>query len=159
MKSSPTVLTTIALGLTVLAVSALAQTPSQPRAEPARDQPSQSPYGPGPGYSYRQSASTNAATRKLQSGENDLQGEANDLVQRLASAKSDAEKKELRGKLETALGKQFDLRQQRHALEIEMLEAKVTRLKQLVNKRHESRSDIIAKRLDQLIRDSEGLGW
>jgi hypothetical protein len=157
MKSTATMLTMIALGVILLSVSALAQTSSQSGpSQDKRDVPSHTPYGPvttEPSWFFTKEG------RTLLTSENELQAEANDVVHRLGSAKSDAEKKDLKGKLETALGKQFDLRQQRHTLEIERLEAKVTRLKQLVEKRKESRSDIIAKRLDQLIRDSEGLGW
>ena len=84
---------------------------------------------------------------------------ADDLVRRLATAKNAADKDELKAQLQKVLGQQFDLRQKRHTQEIEALEAKVKRLKELVQKRQESRADIITKRLDQLQRDAEGLGW
>jgi hypothetical protein len=161
VKSRITALATIVLTLTVLAVSAQTQAP-QPGNEQGyaqtRDKPAMSPDGPGVGYSGRFGAA-NSVGWKAQTHESELAGETANLVRRLAHANKDADKKELKETLEKVLGKQFDLRQQRHTLEIETLEAEVKRLKQLVQKRQESRSDIIAKKLDQLLQESEGLGW
>ncbi len=81
-----------------------------------------------------------------------------DLVRQLRTAEGD-KKEEIKTKLTDLLNKQFDLRQQRHQEEIKALEAQVRRLKGLVEKRQENRREIISKRLDQLVRDAEGLGW
>jgi hypothetical protein len=81
------------------------------------------------------------------------------LVAKLGEAKSDTDKDTIKTQLNDALAKQFDQRQKRHELEIAELEAKVKKLKDLVARRQENRRDIIAKRLDQILRDSEGLGW
>ena len=57
------------------------------------------------------------------------------------------------------LEKQFSLRQKRHQEEIAGLEAKVKKLKELLEKRQENRREIISKRLDQILSNAEGLGW
>ena len=88
-----------------------------------------------------------------------LAHEANEIRHRLESATTDAQRSEVRTKLAENLGKQFDLRQKRHGLEIEALETQVKKLRELVRKRQESRAEIISRRVDQILREAEGLGW
>ena len=83
----------------------------------------------------------------------------NSLKDALERAQTDAQRADVRTKLTDNLGKQFDLRQKRHGLEIEALEAQVKKLRELVRKRQESREDIISRRVDQIIRETDGLGW
>ena len=91
--------------------------------------------------------------------ESSLAHEANEIRHKLESATTDAQRSEVRAKLSENLGKQFDLRQKRHGLEIESLEAQVKKLKELVRKRQDSREEIISRRVDQILREAEGLGW
>jgi hypothetical protein len=93
------------------------------------------------------------------SEEMELSNQVDALVAKLGESKSDTDKDTIKTQLNEALAKQFDQRQKRHEAEIAGLEAKVKKLKELVARRQESRRDIIAKRLDQVLRDSEGLGW
>ncbi len=72
---------------------------------------------------------------------------------------SDTARSDIKAKLSATLGKQFDLRQKRHEQEIKALEAKVKKLKELVIKRQESREEIVSRRLEQILRESQGLGW
>jgi hypothetical protein len=88
-----------------------------------------------------------------------LERQVNALARQLEATESDARRDEIKAKLGEALGKQFDLRQKRHGLEIEALEARVKKLGQLVRKRQENRAEIISRRLDQLVRESQGLGF
>jgi hypothetical protein len=88
-----------------------------------------------------------------------LANEANEIRQRLDSATTDAQRSDVRTKLAENLGKQFDVRQKRHGLEIEALETQVKKLKELVRRRQESRTEIISHRVDQILREAEGLGW
>ncbi|HEV3024616.1 MAG TPA: hypothetical protein VGX76_19205, partial [Pirellulales bacterium] len=39
------------------------------------------------------------------------------------------------------------------------IEARVKKLREVINKRNEAKRSIIDKRLDQLIREADGLGW
>jgi len=85
--------------------------------------------------------------------------QAEQVARSIGAAKSDAEKDKLKSQLSEILEKQFDFRQRRHESEIAELEAQVRRLRELVQKRQENRREIIAKRLDVIVRDAEGLGW
>ena len=91
--------------------------------------------------------------------EQQLAHQANELTQKFREAKSEDDREKIRAGLTDTLNKQFDLRQKRHMTEIENLEAQLKRLKELVQKRQEARRDIINKRVDQLQREAEGLGW
>jgi hypothetical protein len=91
--------------------------------------------------------------------ESTLAHEANEIRHRLESATTDSQRSEVRTKLAENLGKQFDLRQKRHGLEIEALETQVKKLRELVRKRQDSREEIISRRVDQVLREAEGLGW
>jgi hypothetical protein len=96
---------------------------------------------------------------QLASQESVLAHEADQLKHNLESAQTDAQRSEIRTKLTENIGKQFDLRQKRHGLEIEALEAQVKKLKELVRKRQEGREEIISRRVDQTLREADGLGW
>jgi hypothetical protein len=87
-----------------------------------------------------------------------LEHESVKLVQELGKAEGE-NKDKIKSKLTETLGKQFDARQKRHEAEIAALEAKIKKLKEMVQKRQENRREIISKRLEQLVRETEGLGW
>jgi len=91
--------------------------------------------------------------------EADLANQASQVAHQLGSAKSDADREKLKAQLSTILEKQFEFRQQRHKKEIESLEAQVKKLRDLVDKRQENRREIVAKRLDQILQEAQGLGW
>jgi hypothetical protein len=93
------------------------------------------------------------------SEDNSLARSADELAKRLEGAKSDADRSKIKSQLSEILEKQFDLRQKRHLEEIKALEAKIKKLKDLVEKRQENRREIVSKRLDQILSDAEGLGW
>ncbi len=88
-----------------------------------------------------------------------LAREAEQLAHSLRDAKSGSEKDKIKGQLGEVLEKQFERRQGRHEKEIESLESQVKKLKDLFQKRQENRREIISNRLDQIIRDADGLGW
>jgi hypothetical protein len=92
------------------------------------------------------------------SEEMEMARQCDSLVRQLAKADV-AEKDKIKTKLTEAIDKQFDARQKRHEAEITALENQVKKLKEMVQKRQENRKDIVSKRFEQLIRESEGLGW
>jgi hypothetical protein len=69
------------------------------------------------------------------------------------------ERSKVKESLAKVLEKEFDLHQKARSQEIEQIEARVKRLRNLMDKRNQARKTIVNARLDQLIRDSEGLGW
>ena len=85
--------------------------------------------------------------------------EADQLARQLGEAKSEAERDKLMTKLGETLEKQFDQRQKRHEHEIQELETQVKKLKGLVSRRQENRREIIGKRMEQVLREAQGLGW
>ena len=99
------------------------------------------------------------AQRKLAADEAAIASRATELTRQLEAAGSDTSRNEIKAKLREVLGNQFDARQKRHNLEIEALEAQIKKLKDLVQKRQENRVEIIARRFEQIVRESEGLGF
>jgi hypothetical protein len=97
--------------------------------------------------------------RKLGTEEAALRRQADLLIRQLEATDSDALRQDIKAKLGETLSKQFDAGQKRYGLEIEALEAQIKRLKDLVRKRQENRAEIISRRLDQIVRDSQGLGF
>jgi hypothetical protein len=99
------------------------------------------------------------AMQKLATEERTIALQAEGLFRQLEAANSDDRRNEIKAKLSEVLGKQFDARQKRHGLEIAALAAQVKKLRELVEKRQENRAEIIARKLDQIIRESQGLGF
>ncbi len=88
-----------------------------------------------------------------------LSFQAEQLSQQLAAAKSDSDRDKIKGQLSEILEKQFDERQKRHEEELKALETQVKKLKDLVDKRQENRREIIGARLNQILKEAQGLGW
>ncbi len=99
--------------------------------------------------------STNLA--KVQ-GENAQQANVASWVKLLKTAEG-AEKESVVAKLKSAVGDQFDQRQEGKAKELKALEEQLAKLKEIHAKRTQQRDVIIAERVQQILRDSEGLGW
>jgi hypothetical protein len=91
--------------------------------------------------------------------ESGLSRQAEAFARQLAEAKSDGDREKIKGQLSEVLEKQFDQRQKRHEEEIKALEAQIKKLKDLVDKRQENRREIISARLNQIVKESQGLGW
>ncbi len=119
--------------------------------------PHPDPFGPSPGPPYIVSDLIYGGNMRPE--EANVAQEADQLARKLAETKSDTEREKIKTQLGELLKQQFDLRQKRHAHEIEELEAQIKKLKNLVDKRQENRNEIIARRLEQILRESQGLGW
>lgn len=88
----------------------------------------------------------------------ELSRQSETLIKQLGKAEGQ-DKEKIKTKLNETIDKQFDLRQKRHEAEITALETQLKKLKDMVQKRQENRKEIVGKRYDQLLRESEGLGW
>jgi hypothetical protein len=86
-------------------------------------------------------------------------GEASHWMKEYAGADNEDKRAKSKTKVQEALGKQFDAQQKRRDLELTRLEAQTKKLRELMKKRTDARTTIIEKRLDQLIREADGLGW
>ncbi|MHB1426962.1 MAG: hypothetical protein ACYC3I_27725 [Gemmataceae bacterium] len=104
------------------------------------------------------SGSFGTADHRSRQEENDLIRKSQELVKQLAKAEGESREK-IKTKLSETLDKQFDVRQKRHEAELKALEDQVKKLREMVQKRQENRREIIGKRLELLVRESEGLGW
>jgi hypothetical protein len=85
--------------------------------------------------------------------------EAKKLAETYAHESSESARVTIRKQLTALLMEQFDDRQKRHQDEIKQLEAQIKKLKDLIDKRQENREDIISRRLDQMLKEAQGLGW
>jgi hypothetical protein len=178
MKTELAFITAAALILGTLVVSAVAQQQYPRATSAAAGQPQNSnelfPSSAntslqriGTAYGVTQAAQPNVFMQPAGQGGGDYRGaeeadaarEADQLTQELGRAKNDAERDKLKARLGELLDKQFNLRQARHEREIEALETRVKKLKDLVQKRQENRRDIVSRRLEQILRELDGLGW
>jgi hypothetical protein len=157
MKMTVTRAAVIGMGLSVLALSAFAQ--SFPGGNGGRPPEVPTNFFGGQNNLPGAQPSLGMFPGMVQPEELTLARQAADLVRQLGEAKNDNDRDKLKAKLSEVLEKQFDLRQKRHASEIEALKAKVKKLEELVEKRKENRKEIVSKRLDQLQREAQGLGW
>ena len=80
------------------------------------------------------------------------------LVKELSKAEG-GNKEKIKAELEATIDKQFEARQKRNESDIAVLEEQVKKLRDVVHKREQNRREIVAKRLEQLVREADGLGW
>ncbi len=100
-------------------------------------------------------ASTNLA---LVQGVNILEEKVVTLAHQLKLVEG-AEKESVVANLKSAVGEQFDRRQESKMMELKALEEQLAKLKEIHNKRTQQRDQIIADRVQQIIREVDGLGW
>ncbi len=90
--------------------------------------------------------------------ENNLDENVAGLARQLKTADG-AEKDVVAAKLKSAVGEQFDQRQDGKARELKALEEQLAKLKEIHSKRTLQRDQIVADRVQQIVREVEGLGW
>lgn len=98
-------------------------------------------------------------TTKLNARDAELGQEVESLVKQLADATDEKQRDTIKDKLQETLAQQFDTQQKVRELEVARIEAKAKKLRDVITKRNDARRSIIEKRLDQLIREADGLGW
>jgi hypothetical protein len=112
-----------------------------------------------PGSLLNSTAPIDPETEKLLAEEGRLDEEVRGLVGEYARTQDEGKRTTIKGKLSPLLDKQFDLQQKRRDLELAQLEAQLKKVRDLMKKRADARQTIVEKRLDQILRDVEGLGW
>jgi hypothetical protein len=75
------------------------------------------------------------------------------------NTETEADRQKLRQRLTELLSEQFTLRQQRRENEIQQIESRVKKLRELLQKRTDAQQKIVERRLNELLSDAEGLGW
>jgi hypothetical protein len=114
---------------------------------------------PGNPFGYGVPQGGDPEMEKLLGEEAAAEREATALVDEYARTPDEEKRAKIRAKLSAALEKQFDLQQKRRDLEVTRVEEQLKKLRDLMRKRRDSRQAIIDHRLDQILRDAEGLGW
>jgi hypothetical protein len=112
-------------------------------------------YGPG----YPSSTAPDPELGKLLAEEGRIEQETAGLIAEFSRTEDESQRGKTKAKLAATLEKQFDLQQKRRDLEVARIEAQLKKLRDIMRKRGESRQTIIDKRLDQLLREADGLGW
>jgi hypothetical protein len=119
--------------------------------------------GPGPGRFYPVPAPVGAPRdnelHTLLSEESKAAEGGTRLMKEYAGTDNEDMRAKIKTKLGEALGKQFDLQQKRRELELSRLEARMKKVRDLMKRRSDARTTIIEKRLDQVLREADGLGW
>ena len=82
-----------------------------------------------------------------------------DLVRRVVEANDPSQRAQARDRLTRLLTEQFDAAQAGRETDLAALEAKVAGLRELHEKRAAAKEEIVARRLETLLREAEGLGW
>jgi hypothetical protein len=140
-------------------VLALAAWDHRPKLQ-AQDGPSlrsaDDPFAAGPAYP---GDPASRIQRQLAQGDHELTRKSQQLATQYGAAKDEDKKSQLRSQLRETLEKQFQLQEQRRAQELAQIEQRLKSLRELMQKRKDARNEIIDRRLDQLLRDAEGLGW
>lgn len=75
------------------------------------------------------------------------------------SAKDDAARDAARSELQDRLHRQFKAQQERRNLEVSRIEARLRKLREMIDKRNQNEDAIVRRRLDQLLQEADGLGW
>jgi hypothetical protein len=96
---------------------------------------------------------------KLQQAGAQLSRESEEFVSRYSEASDDEQRQKIKAQLAELVAKQFNLQQQIREDEVAQIEARVKKLRALIEKRKAAQQSIIENRLDQLLREAEGLGW
>jgi hypothetical protein len=96
---------------------------------------------------------------KLHNEETNAERLVTKLVDQYVRAEGDAQRAKIKTDLSAALAKSFDLQQQRRSLELTHVEARLKKVREVMQKRSDARQTIIDKRLDQVLREAYGLGW
>lgn len=91
--------------------------------------------------------------------ERDFAKQAEESLANWKAAEDDAARDEAKEQLRSALEEIFSLRQQAHDREITELEEQVKQLREQLERRREKWEEIIGFRVEQLLREAEGLGW
>ncbi|MGA2256639.1 MAG: hypothetical protein ABSG53_18475 [Thermoguttaceae bacterium] len=83
----------------------------------------------------------------------------NELVEKWKQAGNKSDRDKVQQALHAALKEQFQARLKAHEKEIDQLEAEVKRLREQLELRRKKQDEIVEFRLEQLLREAQGLGW
>ncbi len=100
-----------------------------------------------------------AETTALKQSDAAMAQQSEQLVARYAATEQAEERGAIKTQLTELLAKHFDVQQQLRERELGRVEARIKKLRELAQKRREAQKTIVDQRVDQLLRDADGLGW
>jgi hypothetical protein len=81
------------------------------------------------------------------------------IVERYSAAQDASSKEQSTAELKQLLDKQFDFLQDAKSVELKKLEEQLAKLKELHSKRAKQKEQIVSDRVQQILREADGLGW
>jgi hypothetical protein len=96
---------------------------------------------------------------KLRQADAAMGKQADQLAERYAASEDAEQRNAIKAELTEHLTNHFSVQQQIRDRELARVEARVKKLRELTQKRREAQKTIVEQRLDQLVREAEGLGW
>jgi hypothetical protein len=121
-------------------------------------QPS-SAYSPANMSPFGAAEADDPETAELRQADGALARKSEQLVAQHAATEDDEQRGGVKTLLAEVLVQQFSVQQQLRDRELARVEARVKKLRELTQKRREAQRTIIEQRLDQLLREADGLGW
>ena len=107
------------------------------------------PTGSGRTYTYIDTAAPKAPLGNAESV----------ILRKYSSTTDEAERTSLAASLHATVAKQFAARQVHRLKELQRLEEQLARLRSIHQRRDQERGRIVDARVQQLLRDADGLGW
>lgn len=96
---------------------------------------------------------------KLRQADAAMGKQEDQLAERYAASEDAEQRSAIKAELAEHLTNHFSVQQQIRDRELARVEARVKKLRELTQKRREAQKTIVEQRLDQLLREAEGLGW
>lgn len=100
-----------------------------------------------------------AEMSKLRQADAAMGRQEEQLVSRYAASEDSEQRNAIKAELAEHLTNHFSVQEQIRDRELARVEARVKKLRELTQKRRDAQKTIIEQRLDQLLRDADGLGW
>jgi hypothetical protein len=100
-----------------------------------------------------------ATAGELNGSDGVLEWQTQRLAKQYANAEDQQTKAELKGELAELIQRHFDVKHEIRKREIDDLEARVTELREHLQRRQDARQAIVDTRLGQFINTADGLGW
>lgn len=100
-----------------------------------------------------------AEMTKLRQADAAMGRQEEQLVSRYAASDDAEQRSAIKAELAEQLTNHFSVQEQIRDRELARVEARVKKLRELTQKRRDAQKTIIEQRLDQLLRDADGLGW
>lgn len=139
----------------------------QPQADPfgnyttrpiADDRAEFAPSG-GNTFTHEMRTSEKDELHRLQVQDKKHESQTRALLFQYRETNDSVDRRKLKEKLKSVLGGQFDTRQSMQELELIRVEQRIQKLREQLELRKQERANIVRTRLEQLIREAEGLGW